>query len=331
MDFETFKNFVNVDKHKSILVIFDNGRSGTLTKNSKLETKNLKKIKVNYYNFKYKNDTIEDTSLKKIFDKFESSINKLQAYDAYEKMINSSEFKQPEKPKESVFEWPLYSNEAQLSKPKIHVDSLLPNVEWTDMMKNLKIKKELKARMFEERTRPLIRSNPRTYYRYSNLPDLSNQEIIQRFNALSDLYNQELPVPITVKEYINKLESSDKELLSHVELQFRDIDTVKRLLDTLKKLPKPKYSSFEIPNEPCSICYTDMEPSESICKLQCGHIFHCDCINRWLREPLSNYGYHIKSTCPYCRKPVESIETNQKETSFGFLSDLGYLLKLKCK
>lgn len=43
----------------------------------------------------------------------------------------------------------------------------------------------------------------------------------------------------------------------------------------------------------CSICMCDMEPDEEIFELDCGHLFHKACLDRWFAE---------KTTCPQCKK-----------------------------
>ena len=43
----------------------------------------------------------------------------------------------------------------------------------------------------------------------------------------------------------------------------------------------------------CSICLGQLENSQFKYKLPCGHTFHRDCIDRWLK---------VKPNCPYCRK-----------------------------
>eukprot|EP00794_Sanderia_malayensis_P011172 gene11172-12347_t len=50
-------------------------------------------------------------------------------------------------------------------------------------------------------------------------------------------------------------------------------------------------SSFGF-EEPCIICYEDMHHTSGTKKLQCGHVFHTECIRRWLKE---------QRTCPTCR------------------------------
>ena len=43
----------------------------------------------------------------------------------------------------------------------------------------------------------------------------------------------------------------------------------------------------------CPICLSDVEDGASCVQLQCGHIYHAECIESWLK---------LHSTCPVCRK-----------------------------
>jgi len=44
----------------------------------------------------------------------------------------------------------------------------------------------------------------------------------------------------------------------------------------------------------CSICFEQYE-KENYVAVKCGHTFHKDCIEKWLR---------IRQTCPLCRESV---------------------------
>ena len=54
----------------------------------------------------------------------------------------------------------------------------------------------------------------------------------------------------------------------------------------------PKEKSCE-----CVICYTDYETKEAA-KLPCGHVFHNECIKKWLDLEIDN------NSCPMCRQSV---------------------------
>ena len=50
----------------------------------------------------------------------------------------------------------------------------------------------------------------------------------------------------------------------------------------------------------CSVCLTQFEPESAINHLFCGHLFHTDCLEKWLD--------YWNITCPLCRTPLMSEE-----------------------
>jgi len=52
----------------------------------------------------------------------------------------------------------------------------------------------------------------------------------------------------------------------------------------------------------CNICHTDLEPEDDLVKLQCGHVFHYECIYITYKNNIdkSKYNKRIR-ICPYCR------------------------------
>lgn len=50
--------------------------------------------------------------------------------------------------------------------------------------------------------------------------------------------------------------------------------------------------------QPCSICLTDFENGSECSKLECGHFFHRQCLEDWLK---------VKNTCPICRLGSEEV------------------------
>ena len=45
----------------------------------------------------------------------------------------------------------------------------------------------------------------------------------------------------------------------------------------------------------CAICQHDIAAGEEIATLPCGHTFHCECVDDWLR---------ISKACPTCRRRI---------------------------
>ncbi|CAA0822315.1 RING/U-box superfamily protein [Striga hermonthica] len=70
--------------------------------------------------------------------------------------------------------------------------------------------------------------------------------------------------------------------------------------------------SVEIENDDdqCVVCLEDWEIGEKARKMPCGHRFHGECVERWLR---------IHGSCPVCRyeMPVEEDEDGDKKVGDG--------------
>eukprot|EP00981_Chlorochromonas_danica_P001708 scaffold369_cov177-Ochromonas_danica.AAC.41 len=58
-------------------------------------------------------------------------------------------------------------------------------------------------------------------------------------------------------------------------------------------------SNGQIPT--CPICLNEMALGESARSLRCGHLFHQQCVDEWLR---------VNATCPTCRKSVREDATS---------------------
>jgi len=64
---------------------------------------------------------------------------------------------------------------------------------------------------------------------------------------------------------------------------------------TLRTLPRIKVTPYDIAaNEgsECSICLADLETGEPALRIPCGHLFHEECVNDWLKK---------SNECPVCR------------------------------
>ncbi len=64
------------------------------------------------------------------------------------------------------------------------------------------------------------------------------------------------------------------------------------------------FSNYIIPidinEEECVICFDNLDEQYKVKMINCNHIFHKECINKWL---------NVKRTCPCCRTSIyENIE-----------------------
>lgn len=68
---------------------------------------------------------------------------------------------------------------------------------------------------------------------------------------------------------------------------------------------KKKYFSDEEGEVSCGICFGTYTSDNPACMVsQCGHVFHCTCIDSWTRSNNAN-----KNKCPTCKRAIESIQT----------------------
>ena len=48
----------------------------------------------------------------------------------------------------------------------------------------------------------------------------------------------------------------------------------------------------------CAICCENLEEFDKVVKLNCNHIYHQECINKWVKEK------KLESSCPMCREYI---------------------------
>ena len=67
------------------------------------------------------------------------------------------------------------------------------------------------------------------------------------------------------------------------------------------------YNLKQNKEENCSVCMMKLVKDQEVSELKCGHIFHKECIMKWLKE------YNYK--CPVCRaecgKPKFNLDQNE--------------------
>lgn len=64
------------------------------------------------------------------------------------------------------------------------------------------------------------------------------------------------------------------------------------------QIPHIELESFTIDEQTadqCSVCLENMQVGQQAVRLQCNHMFHENCIQRWTRG---------HNTCPVCREPI---------------------------
>lgn len=107
----------------------------------------------------------------------------------------------------------------------------------------------------------------------------------------------------TPDEFLNTF----SELINSINLNNPEMDDVKVTLDDndVNKINTEVLQSDS--KEKCSICMMEMKKDNKICKLDCKHNFHEECIMQWLKE------YNYK--CPVCRKECGKAKFHLSEES----------------
>ena len=55
----------------------------------------------------------------------------------------------------------------------------------------------------------------------------------------------------------------------------------------------PNFIIADVSSDDCSICLETIKILDKIYRLECRHIFHLECLDKW-----------NKNTCPYCRREI---------------------------
>ena len=65
----------------------------------------------------------------------------------------------------------------------------------------------------------------------------------------------------------------------------------------IKKIPKIIYYSYKFKNDDnkCVVCQYEFKNGEEVTQLNCGHLFHSDCVDTWLSK---------NKVCPMCHKEI---------------------------
>ncbi|KAI5779239.1 hypothetical protein EDC01DRAFT_671232 [Geopyxis carbonaria] len=75
--------------------------------------------------------------------------------------------------------------------------------------------------------------------------------------------------------------------------------------ETIESLPKIKVTE-EMVNDgtDCAVCKDDLELGTEVTKLPCKHVYHFECVSKWLE---------VHDTCPICRHSVTPEEKRQEQ------------------
>ncbi|KAK8805607.1 hypothetical protein WA158_002263 [Blastocystis sp. Blastoise] len=75
---------------------------------------------------------------------------------------------------------------------------------------------------------------------------------------------------------------------------------MERQLVTMEPDMEPDYSLDDHKDNECMICLNLIEDDDYIYNLECGHAFHCECLEKWYRR---------RAICPLCKQQLKAHKT----------------------
>ena len=89
----------------------------------------------------------------------------------------------------------------------------------------------------------------------------------------------------TGKQYIKQFINKNKRILSRMKILAKEEELIKKYYSKSFKEMKPYLDCF------CRICMTEYDINDTVCRINCMHFFHYQCLINWFR---------VKPKCPFC-------------------------------
>jgi hypothetical protein len=80
----------------------------------------------------------------------------------------------------------------------------------------------------------------------------------------------------------------------------------------IRLLPRVQMQFDQATHQTCSICLEAFEGTDVVTALRCGHVFHVDCVGRWMQRA---------TFCPLCRTPAIAQAQDSSMSQFGSTQD----------
>jgi hypothetical protein len=130
-------------------------------------------------------------------------------------------------------------------------------------------------------------------------------ENIQYINIIDEVFNNIIHVNLSIDEDENEDEQEDEDenedgIRTVIYFEYfinflNNLEDVKIVLNEndLNDMPEKKYSEISTEFNTCSICQDELSKDNIIRQLNCNHIYHKECIDKYLLE--------YSNKCPVCR------------------------------
>lgn len=110
----------------------------------------------------------------------------------------------------------------------------------------------------------------------------------------------------------NKINKDNKKYIVNIEFYNKvNISRGLKKINRKNKKVKKNYLTNKKEENECSICLKKMNHKHNAIALECGHVFHCNCLSKWFKETKNNIH------CPLCRKNFDKCMPKQKRTKIS--------------
>lgn len=121
------------------------------------------------------------------------------------------------------------------------------------------------------------------------------EDIEEDMNIIRDIIRRELHILNNLNNFMNLI------IVPILGVEQEDVKlTITQ--EELDKIPILDFSEIKTDEKTCSICLDEFDKESKIRKINCQHLFHSECIDKWLLE--NNY------KCPVCRSSIAKHHAN---------------------
>ena len=132
--------------------------------------------------------------------------------------------------------------------------------------------------------------------KYSKLKKFLKQTILNEDQFLKEKLEEEFALKAVEQQIMDEICPNPDKMSYEQLLQLEEgVGNVNKGLskDKISKIPeKPFHKALFDDNTQCIICMDGFNENELVKQLDCGHIFHGDCIDHWLSQ---------QKNCPFCK------------------------------
>eukprot|EP01022_Parablepharisma_sp_SALTPOND_P030553 TRINITY_DN765_c0_g1_i1.p1 TRINITY_DN765_c0_g1~~TRINITY_DN765_c0_g1_i1.p1 ORF type:complete len:335 (+),score=32.50 TRINITY_DN765_c0_g1_i1:1689-2693(+) len=120
------------------------------------------------------------------------------------------------------------------------------------------------------------------------------------------------PKTIDLESQLLALKIMEEEKQKQEQMEQESLQYAKKLeAEERAELERKRQMEEEKNKAKCEICLDDIADSELLPLDSCGHIYHPECITRYIKTKIGERGYPIKCPNPKCKKDISMLDLNE--------------------